>query len=142
MKQLFLLLVLSCNLNMLAQSEIIVGSYLKTFDANNGDKMIWTITLNTDGTFLYHFYRNFQNGNPPIENFYGKGTWNAEKNLVSFQANQTSDLNETHTLNLNNTKARINSKSPRDKSGKDIKTSIVFYESELQEVKGLELFKE
>jgi hypothetical protein len=142
MKRLFLLLVLTCNLSLFAQSETLVGSYLKSFDANNGDKMTWIMTLNSDGTFLYHFYRNFQNGIPSIENFYGKGNWKAEKNLVSFHANQTSDIDETHTLNLNKTKARINSKSPRDKSDREVKTSIIFYESEIQEVKGLELFKE
>lgn len=141
MKHLLLILFTTFNLSLFAQTEKPVGTYEKVFNANNGDVMTWTITLNPDGTFLYRFYRNFQNGIPPEENFYSKGRWRFQKHLVFFSTTEN-DLDDTHTMNFTNTRARINSKSPRDKSDRIIKTSIVFYDSEISEVKGLELFKE
>ena len=102
---------------------------------------MWTLTLNPDGTFLYHVYRKVKGGIPPEDNFYGKGQWKLENNIVYFTANQDKDIDETHKINFNTSKARINKKSPRDKLDRVIKTSIRFYESDLRTIKGLELFK-
>ena len=44
-------------------------------------------------------------------------------------------------MDFTGSKARFNKKSPRDKSDKIVKESIRFYESDLSEIKGLELFK-
>ena len=68
----------------------------------------------------------------------GKG----EKKLIFFYTDTTREVDETYTMDFTNSKARINRKSPRDKSDKIVKESIRFYESDLSIIKGLELFKE
>lgn len=101
----------------------------------------FTITLNQDGTFLYHFLRDLAGVGNPEEHFYGKGTWKKEEKVIMFFSNKE-DLNEEYTVNLNNSKARYITKSPRDKSDKIVKTALRFYDSERFHIPGLIVFKE
>lgn len=140
MKHLFFYLFIICS-NIYAQS----GVY--SIYANNGKdgtKIKWTLTLNENGTFLYHFLRDLSSISKANseENFYGKGTWKAEKNLVYFYTDKETDLDDMYNIDFTNSKARYITKSPRDKSDKVIKIALRFYESNLVYIKGLELFKE
>jgi hypothetical protein len=82
--------------------------------------------LKPDGTFVFHFYRNLD-ASQPKEHKYGRGTWKAEKNkLIYFYTTAENDIDNTHTLNFNNTKARIIKKSSRNLSKEDIKEAILF----------------
>ncbi len=135
MRCIFIIAFLVFNLNIFGQSGIYVK---KSESKTNETKLEWTLTLKPDGTFLYQFHRKLKGGNPE-ENFYGKGVWKSKKNLVFFYS-ENKDIDETHTMNFNNSKARINSKSKRNKSNRIIKTSIRFYESKIPEITGLELF--
>ena len=107
----------------------------------DGTVIKWTITLNQDSTFLYHFLRVAGAGNPE-ENYYGRGTWQKEGKIVVFSSNKKTDLNEDYAVNLNNSKARYITKSPRDKSDKVVKTALRFYESETSHIEGLTVYKE
>jgi len=89
---------------------------------------------------LFHFYRHLGKANPE-ENYYGKGTWRADKNHISFYTDKENDIDDTYTLNFNNSKARIISKSPRDKSTRIIKEAILFYRSKIPWVKRMKLTK-
>lgn len=137
MKQLFLLLGFFICSNLFAQSGV--------YKIDNNDKRIdgtiikWTLTLNEEGTFLYNFYRKIKGG--IHENFYGKGTWNAEKNLLFFSSEKEADLDEKYIYDFTNTKARWITKSPRDLSDKEVKESLLFYESDLSVIKGLKFYK-
>lgn len=129
MKQLLIIIFFSFSINSSAQLEHIIGNYEVKYKASNG-LIIYKLTLNADGTFAFHSYSYMdQKLEPKDENLYAKGTWKCEKNLIFFSAGST-DFDDKHTLNFNNTKARFISKSPRDKSDREIKTSILFYESE------------
>lgn len=131
----FLLLLSS----LIANSQDVVGNYEVRYESSNAltiDKLI----LNADGTFVFHEYDKHDGGIPPERNKYGKGTWKLDKNLIYFTTDK-SDFDEKHTLNFNTTKARFISKSPRDKSNRDIKTSIRFYESEIFWISGRTLLK-
>jgi len=135
MKQLFFILGVFIFGNVFAQSGVYVS------DHNHSDGITkWTLTLNEDGTFLYNFYRKVKGGIPAEENFYGKGTWILQGKSVILFSKETDNLNGLYTENLNNSKARYITKSPRDTSDKVVKTALRFYESE--NIKGLELFKE
>lgn len=138
LKCFFILLVLSFSFNVFSQA----GIYSRNPKASNGTKIFWTLTLNQDGTFLYHFFRDISGEANPEENFYGKGTWVSKGKLVYFYANKDEDFNSKFTENLNNSTARYIIKSPRDKSDKIVKTALRFFESETSHIKGLELFKE
>jgi len=138
MKQLFFILGVFICSNLFAQSGVYVNEP-KNFD---GTKVKWTLTLNEDGTFLYHFLRDISAISKvnTEENYYGKGTWILEGRSVILLSKDTDNLDGKYTKNLNNSKARYITKSPRDTSDKVVKTALRFYES--VELKGLELFKE
>lgn len=125
-----------------AQSGVYIIDH--TQDMVDNTKTKWTLTLNEDGTFRYHFLRDLSAVSKANteENFYGKGSWKADKNIVFFYSDKKNDLNEKHTIDFTNSKARYTTKSPRDTSDKIVKTSIRFYESDIFYIKGLELFKE
>ncbi len=137
MKLGILILFLLFSINLFAQS----GVYVKEPINNDGTKIKWTLALNSDGTFLYHFLRDLSAVSKvnTEENYYGKGTWTFEGKIVTLFSNEDDNFNGHYTLNLNNSKARYITKSPRDKSDKIVKTAIRFYESET--IKGLELFQ-
>jgi len=140
MKQFLLLVFLTSSLISFAQSKEHAGSYEITL--GDGEAYLETneLTLNPNGTFLFHFYRKRENGMPKEETKYGKGTWMSNKRLIFLKV-EVSDIDATHVLNFNNSKLRYDTKSPRDKSNRDIKTSVRFYESEISWMKGRTLIK-
>ncbi|GAA3777823.1 hypothetical protein GCM10022271_07540 [Corallibacter vietnamensis] len=122
-----------------AQTKSIVGTYEMRLDSSNA-LVVDTLVLNNDGTFVYHVYDKHDGGIPPERNMYGKGTWKLENNIVFFKTT-TSDIDKTHTLNFNNSKARFITKSPRDKTNREIPTSLRFFKSNIFWVKGRNLLK-
>lgn len=140
MKNIFIFGLLLINLDLFSQS----GVYVREPVTNDSTKVKWTLSLDDDGTYLYHFYRDISAISKlnTEENYYGKGTWTFEGKSVILFSKEEGNLNGQYTLNLNNSKARYITKSPRDKSDKVVKTALLFYESETFHIKGLELFKE
>lgn len=120
------------------------GVYVYEPKHTDGTKLKWTLNLEEDGTFIYHFLRDLSvvSKANTEENIYGKGTWLYEGNSVILFSKEADNLNGVYTLNLNKSKARYIKKSPRDTSSKIVKTALRFYESETFHIKGLELFKE
>ena len=86
---------------------------------------------------------------PPIANKYGKGAWKTEIKkkfstdyiLVSFLTEDGKHFDEKHTLDFNNTKARLITKSPRNKTSTEFKEKLQFYRSSIFWIEGIELFK-
>ena len=140
MKQFFFIMCFFVYSHVFTQAGIYVIDH--THDISDGTKLKWTLTLNSDKTFLYHFYRDIVGEINLEENFYGKGTWKSEGNIVFFYTDKKIDMDEKYKINFTNSKARYITKSPRDKSDKIVKTALLFYESDLFYIKGLELFKE
>ncbi|MEZ4792247.1 MAG: hypothetical protein R2783_01845 [Gelidibacter sp.] len=137
MKQLFFILGLIICSSVFAQS----GVYVYEPKSSDGTKVKWTLTLAEDRTFLYHFFRDLSAISKPNkeENYYGKGTWILEGKIITLLSKKD-DLNERYTVNLNNSKARYITKSPRDTSDKEVKTALRFYESD--NIKGLVVYEE
>ena len=142
MKKIVLILILVFSTTIIAQTENYTGNYVAHYDFNKNGVITYTLKLKTDGTFTFHNYRKISDKNPE-ENSYGKGTWKVEKdNVLNFYTDTNSDLDDKHTIDFTNTKARYITKSPRDKSDKVIKTHLRFYESNIPELKGWTLYKE
>ncbi len=120
-------------------NEDVSGVYEVTYDSTNA-LIIDKLTLNPDGTFVFHEYDKHDNGLPPERNKYAKGTWRADKMLIYFSSDKT-DFDDTYTLDFNNTKARYIRKSARDLSERNIKTALQFYDSEIFWITGRTLFK-
>ncbi|MDP5158510.1 MAG: hypothetical protein NWQ07_08040 [Flaviramulus sp.] len=142
MKQLFFVLIFFISSHVFTQAGVyIIDNNHKHSD---GTKLNWTLTLNEDGTFLYHFFRDISaiSKANSAEKFYGKGTWQAEGNLVFFYTDKNTEMDDVYKINFTNSKARYITKSPRDKTDKVVNTALRFYESDLFYIKGLELFKQ
>ena len=141
MKIILLFIILTCSINLSAQSEKYVGKYEANFNINNEGTIEYILSLKLDGTFIFHFYRQLDPSQPK-ENKYGKGTWKVEKNnTLYFYTNNSTDLDDKHILDFTNSKARYYTKSPRDKTDKIVKNNLRFYDSEIFWVKGMKLFK-
>jgi hypothetical protein len=101
----------------------------------------YKLTLNQDGTFLFHSYVKMQGGIPPEVNKYGKGKWSAKDNMITFSSDKNEDFDVKYTLDFNNSTARFVTKNPRDKSDKVVKTKLQFLESEIAWMKRIDIFK-
>ena len=141
MRNILLIIFSACCFSTFAQSEKFVGNYNLSIETENAS-FTYTIILQQDGTFIFHAYSNNRQAIPPESNTYGKGTWTSEKNIITFYATPNIDFNEKHTLDFNNSKARIIRKSPRDKSDKAVKTRLQFYKSDIFWMQGKELLKQ
>lgn len=141
MKLRMTILLLICNWTLFSQSDNLVGDYY--LQAGNKEKHLieYKLTLNRDGTFFFHSYRDHKNGIPWEENKYGKGNWSADGKVVSFFTDKEKDLDEKHTLDFSNSKARFVTKPSRDKTDRVIKTRLLFFESEIFWIEGLNIFK-
>ena len=62
-----------------------------------------------------------------------------EKFVVSFSTDKELDLDEKHTIDLKNSKARLIRKSSRDKTDNTVKTKLQFFKSEISWMKGIEI---
>lgn len=142
MKRLTTTLFLIFNLTLFAQSNQVAGEYQRRLeDTQNKHLIEYKLTLNQDGTFLFHSYSKTNGGVPPEVNKYGKGKWTAKDNLITFSANKQEDLDEKYTLDFNKSTARFVTKNPRDKSDKIVKTKLTFLESGIFWMDRIDVFK-
>lgn len=141
MKAIYTVLILMFNLTSFSQSNMVAGDYALTLETKENDLFEYELTLSQDGTFFFHYYSTIKRGIPPEKHKYGKGTWNEEKNVISFLADNQTDFDKKHTLDFTNSKARFVIKSPRDKSDRIIKTRIIFLESDIFWTKSIDMLK-
>ncbi|WP_047549619.1 hypothetical protein [Psychroserpens sp. Hel_I_66] len=137
MKHLLLLLFLFHAFILNAQD--VAGVYQIKSDTDEFSH-IRKLTLNHDGTFEFYHYRFIANGIPKETRSYGKGTWTLENKVITFSA-EASDLDSKYTLDFNNSKARFNTKSPRDKTNRVFADFIIFYKTDVVLAQRLKLFK-
>jgi len=116
------------------------GSYTISYNTPQGD-IRYALILKEDSSFTYHFYRFSKCASCRKENYYAKGKWLIEKKIIYFSSS-ADDMDDTYTLNFNNSKAHFIKKSPRDKTDRVIPEALHFYESEISWVKGMKLLKD
>jgi len=139
--KLLITFLLIFNLTLFAQSNNFGGDYSRSLGEKGKHIIEYKLTLNQDGTFLFHSYTKIQGGIPPEVNQYGKGKWSEKDNLITFSSNKQEDFDERYTLDFNNSKARFITKNPRDKSDKIVKTRLAFIESEIPWMQRIDIFK-
>jgi hypothetical protein len=140
MKLIVATLLFIFNLTLSAQSNF-AGDYTRSLGEEGKHIIEYKLTLNEDGTFLFHSYQKMQGGIPPEVNTYGKGKWTAKDNLITFSSDKKTDFDEKNTLDFNNSTARFVTKNPRDKSDKVVKTKLTFVESQIRWMQRLDIFK-
>ncbi|TDE02249.1 copper resistance protein NlpE N-terminal domain-containing protein [Flavobacterium sandaracinum] len=141
MKSLLTLLFVLFNLTVFAQSNGFSGDYNRTINTTENDLLDYKLTLNQDGTFVFHYYSKIKNGIPPEVHKYGKGKWSAKDNVITFTSNKQEDFDEKYTLDFNTSKARFVTKNPRDKSDRIIKTKLTFVASAIPWMQRIDIFK-
>jgi hypothetical protein len=141
MKLITTTLLLIFNLTLFAQSNQFAGDYTRSLSEEGKHTIEYKLTLNQDGTFVFHSYSKMQGGTPPEVNKYGKGKWSAKDNLITFSSNKKEDFDAKYTLDFNNSKARFVTKNPRDKTDQIISTRLTFLESEISWLQRLDVFK-
>ena len=141
MKLLLTTLLVLFSLSTFAQSNGFTGDYNRTLNTTENNIIDYKLTLNQDGTFVFHYYSKIKNGIPPEVHKYGKGKWTTKDNVITFSSNKQADFDEKYTLDFNNSKARFVTKNPRDNSDRIIKTKLTFVESEIPWMQRLDVFK-
>jgi len=139
MKAIFTFLIFISSMTLFSQVQEVVGDYNFTFDTTDSNLLEYNLTLNQDGTFIFHYYSNIKLGIPPEVNKYGKGKWSIEKDVISFFSENQKD--EKYTLDFTNSKARFVTKSPRNKTPELVKTRLQFLKSDIFWMKNCKLFK-
>lgn len=141
MKLIITTLLLIFNLTLFAQSNQFAGDYTRSLSDEGKHIIEYKLTLNQDGTFVFHSYTKIQGGIPAEVNKYAKGKWTAKDNLITFSSNKKEDFDEKYTLDFNKSIARFVTKNPRDKSDKIVKTRLTFLESGISWLQRLDIFK-
>ena len=138
--QISILIGLTFGMNALSQSFSPAGIYKASYNTQNAI-IEYSLSLKSDGTFVFQSNSNHFKETPSKKSSLSRGTWKAEKNIIIFNSDEQRDINEIYTLNFSNTKARIERKSPRNKSKEIIPDVIRIYESDIFWVKGKKLIK-
>jgi hypothetical protein len=141
MKLLLSTLLLIFSMMVFAQTNAFAGDYNRTLSTTGNDTFDYKLTLNPDGTFLFHYCSKIKNGIPSEVNKYGKGKWTAKNNVITFSSNKQEDFDAKYTLDFNKSKARFITKNPRDQSDRIIKTKLTFVESEIPWMQRIDIFK-
>jgi hypothetical protein len=140
-KLIITLLLFISNLSLFAQSNMFVGDYTRSLGEEGKHIVAYKLTLNQNGTFLFHSYSKIKGGVPPEVNQYGKGKWSVKNNLITFLSNKKEDFDGQYTLDFNHSTARFVTKNLRDKTDQLIKTRLSFLESEIFWMRKIDLFK-
>jgi hypothetical protein len=141
MKVTTIILFFLSGITLFSQSDKVVGAYFRSSGDEEQHLIEYTLTLREDGTFLFHSYENHRRGIPWEKNNYGKGNWRLDGKVVSFFTDEQKDLDEKHSLNFSNSRARFITKPLRDKTDRVIKTRLQFFESEIFWIERLEILK-
>jgi hypothetical protein len=139
MKSLVLLIFTALCLNLHAQTEAYIGTYVLHIDGKDGSILDYTLHLNTDNTFQFTSFQKLIDIRGEHDKYnYGKGTWKVENKIIKFTTEAT-DLDEKNTMNFSGSTARLIKKSPRDTSEKVVPTFLQFYKSEIFWIANLKL---
>jgi hypothetical protein len=141
MKLIISTLLLISHLTLFSQSNNFDGDYYRALGKEGVHFIEYKLTLNQDGTFIFHSYSNNKQRIPPEVNKYGTGKWIAKGKVITFLSNKQKDFDEKYTLDFNNSKARFVTKHPRDKTDRIIKTKLQFFESEIFWIETIDIFK-
>jgi len=111
MKIVFLFITVLFTSFLTAQKKNYIGNYETIINGSQGEKFKYILTLKTDSTFTFHFFRNIGQAISVDENNYGRGTWKVVKNILYFYTHPENDLDEKYTLNFTNTTGRFDHKN-------------------------------
>lgn len=89
-----------------SQTETYSGNYENKTESEDGIVIEYELRLNSDGTFLFHFY---QDQICYTDNDRARGKWTTKNDIIIFQVNKEIDIDEIHKLDFDKTKAQVES---------------------------------
>ena len=129
-----LILLLACAISTCTlQSQNIVGTYTNTWLSNTGQGIAYTLTLQKDSTFIFHYKRMYKESTDTKESIV-EGIWNLNGHLLVLHTNDTDSQNPI-TTGLDANKARFISVSPRNPDFNLVKPSLEFFPSDILLIK-------
>lgn len=139
MRTLLLFFALTCSA-LVSQSQSIEGLYFNKWEAASGESIQYDLNLLKDGHFTFHSTRSYRS-NLPDTLVEANGTWNLEGHLLVLKTTADDEVENDLQTNLNNTKARFISISPRNPDFNLVNPSLKFYKSKVFYTKDMELIK-
>lgn len=136
-----ILCLLLATSSVLSQNNQVAGEYIINLIENSKHKIEYKLTLEEDGRFFFHSYSFNKQGLPQVTQLYGRGNWSLKGTIVSFVTDVKEKIDDKYTMDFSNTRARFITKPVRDKTDRIIKTRLIFFQSEIHWVKGIEMFK-
>jgi len=133
MKKIALILIITFQTALIAQTETVFGNFKKTIDTKS-ESIQFQLSLNENGTFVFHYSKNIHCASCSQEELQGKGTWKVKNEAFIFKSKKRKDLNEEYTVNLNNSKAKFENQK--------VNGVLVFFETDLSYLKGIKFIKE
>jgi hypothetical protein len=119
-----------------SQSHDIAGEY----ETKSG-AVRYLLKLYPSGAFHFDSYNEFKQGLPAEPSISGRGTWNAENDVIYFRTNPDTDLDHNYTLNFNDTMAKFKNDSSKNVSNEKAIAKLEFFESGIFWINGIELKK-
>lgn len=140
MKSVLLVTALYLTTMMAGYSQSIEGTYANKWESNSGESLEYLLTLMEDGTFTFKSIRGYMNYEPNII-LNAKGTWKMNGQLLTLETHDSSDKQNDLLINLDQSKARYVSISPRNPNFNLEKPSFKFYQSDVFYAKDMELYQ-
>ncbi len=140
MKTLLLSVVISFCALFSAFSQNMQGIYANTWASSDRESLSYTLALNEDGTFTFESSRTYT-GTPDLI-AKAEGTWKQQGLLLELITEVGNEEANALAIELNNTKARFVSLSPRHPDFNLVKPSLEFTKSEVFYAQGMELLKQ
>lgn len=139
MKTLLTMLCVSFVFCSAALSQTLEGTYTNTWENSAGSSLTYTLTLKTDGTFLFESYRIYEDADPS-EKVLVNGTWRQDHRLLTLNTDASAE-NDELSNNLNSVRARFEDYPPRHVLHGKIQPSLKFYQSGVFYAKDMKLEK-
>lgn len=121
-------------------SQNIQGIYTNKWGSSDQESLSYTLSLKEDGTFTFESFRTYI-GTPDIITK-AQGTWENNGVLLVLFSEVSKDEDNSLAAELNNTKAKFISLSPRHPDFNLVKPTLEFTKSEVFYVQGMELRKQ
>ncbi|WP_431133296.1 hypothetical protein [Psychroserpens mesophilus] len=139
MKSIILTFILLFNA-FTAFTQNVEGTYSNEWISDIGEGMIYTITLEDDGSFTFYYTRKYIGGIPD-KNVAVEGTWTLDGRLLILDTDVESPEESEFASELDSNKARFVSYSPRHHKYDEVEPSLEFYESDVFYLKDMDLIK-
>lgn len=123
-----------------AFSQNMQGIYTNTWVSSDKESLSYTLSLKEDGSFIFESFRTYI-GTPDIITK-AQGTWKHHGVLLELTTEVTNGEENSLAAELNNTKARFVSLSPRHPDFNLVKPTLEFTKSEVFYAQGMELRKQ